>query len=158
MTKGPIGIALFCDDVRYEIDGRISAIGINPMDEIVFPREGENFMIPVLGIVMRIIIPLDFKFDKFTVNVFREEGDAKFEIFSGTQNYSEFASLKNTGTSELKFWKSTIAQRLSAVQCTPEGKIKVEMTFDDGEVQPMGALIYKFRQEPQGNAIGISGS
>lgn len=51
------GIALFCDDLREEIGGSTSLVGIAP-DNIVVPRIPSK--LPKVAIYSRIIIPIDF--------------------------------------------------------------------------------------------------
>jgi len=61
---------IFCDDIRDEINGKVSYIGTYNANLFVkeFP-----IALPKFCIAVKIILPLDYKFEKIKLNIYKDE-------------------------------------------------------------------------------------
>lgn len=146
MNLEPLGIAIFCDDIRNEVGGGISIIGANPKEKITFKRVKEgSYMIPIIGFYMKILIPKDYKFNVLLVTAFLEESGDKKKLFDFSRTFEDMSKfLHKEQDGEPLYIKLTFAHRVPGVVCRPEGKIRVRMVFDDKKPMPLGTLDYSW--------------
>lgn len=149
MTIQPEGMTNFCDDVRQEIDGKLTLVGVNAVEEILFKKsKNKKYIIPIIGFHMKILIPINYKFKNFVVRITQEDQDGIKKIFEATQKCPELPdSSEAENNDDPIYMKATLAHRAAALSCNPDGKIKVRMIFDNNEPIPMGALVYRFFEE-----------
>jgi hypothetical protein len=120
-----LAIARFCDDIRFEMGGKTSLMGIYTSDMIVpeFPA-----MLPRLAVVVDMAVPLDF--DPPPVAVIRLElpGDQVIELESKTADIPRVewpGSVRRTITAMLL---------ASPVEIAAEGRLRASIQLGDEEV------------------------
>jgi sensor histidine kinase YesM len=79
VNQEPFGITTFCDDIRYEVNGKMTLVGCY--------LSGLNFtgpppgMLPTFAALVSLRIPLLFKFNSIKIRVTKEESEEISDIF-----------------------------------------------------------------------------
>lgn len=148
MALEPTGITIFCEDVRNEVGGSITIVGANPKEEIFFQNPGKgSYMIPVIGFYIKILVPIEYKYDSFSVFVFQKDSNIEKQILHATYNANNFPATPKPDDNNALYLKVTIAQRVYGLTCHPNGNIKVRASFDGKAPIPLGTLEYKFIED-----------
>ncbi|HVY50692.1 MAG TPA: hypothetical protein VHA07_03940 [Devosia sp.] len=79
------GVTLFCDDIREELTGMNTLVGIYP-DNVVVNKM--PFAFPKLAFYTRLTVPTDFEIEPITVNLLAGEEERQLATFT-----SELVSL-----------------------------------------------------------------
>lgn len=128
----PYGVTLFCDDIRHEVGGKVTLVGIYG-PELIILGEGPITM-PILALSLRLYIPRDLKFKKSNIVVSLQSGDQ-------TKTLAQLETpIKPNGEwpeNMMAMFNGNIS--FSPFVATPEDIIRVRAYFDDLEVK-MGAL------------------
>ncbi|WP_144259574.1 hypothetical protein [Methylocystis sp. ATCC 49242] len=152
------GFSIFCDDIRQELHGKYSIIGVYASD-LIF--EG-NFplIIPKLGIVVKYYERADTKFSSDVILSVHMPSDAdRPQSISKTIPRSAFASTPideampmHNGDDVVPMVSITVPFLLSPVFINSGGRIKVRATVGD-EVVRLGTLIIRQAKEDESKAL-----
>jgi len=130
MTE-PYGISHFCDDIREEVGGKFSLMGVYSSD-LIFIGSAPG-QIPQLGIATTIIIPSSIEISeiKLVVSSTSREGDDKTVSEAMiTPNDIEAHAYVKTGSARFQF-----NQKISPFAAVEPTTLKVRAYFGDFEVK-----------------------
>ena len=142
MTAEPYGIAVFCDDIRQEINGKLTLVGCyGPELRILgtYPT-----VLPILAAQVNIRVPGMSKIESLRIVVTKEDADGLEEILSmepdttdGLAASDEEKSLIESGE---KIMSVSVGCKWSPIQFTSDSKIKVRAFINGGEEVKLGSL------------------
>lgn len=147
MNTEPYGTTLFCDDIRHEVNGKMTLVGCYS-SELNFngPQPG---MLPTFAALVNIRIPVSVKFNSIKLRVLKEEGDETTEILEADIEVPEnkkgkvFQDLSTESTEE-KMFSMTVPLQWSPLPVKESGFIKVRAYLDGGKEIRLGALKVNF--------------
>ena len=133
----PFGITLFCDDIRREVGGKHTYVGVYGGDMTVVSNEPA--LLPILSMAAMLFTPPDFTFTSVKVQVLREvpnEGDQVLveQEIPGMQSREKGKGLKHN-----------INFSLSPFLVDRDFKLKVKAFFDDATEVRLGSLSVKLK-------------
>lgn len=130
--REPYGMAIYCDDIRQEVGGKTTLVGIYGADMIV--QGDKPVQIPMLAIALHIFIPSDFHYETAKVVVSEKEGDVVTPIFEMEVPTGPFSN----GESDKDFMIKTTFS-MSPFFAKPNSQIRTRAYLDELEVK-MGGL------------------
>lgn len=132
---------LFCDDIREEVSGKMTLVGVYGPNLLVqsFPAK-----IPKLCLHMRLVLPEQFQFEK-----------ASFSIFKGTERIAAaevppqlIADRRAKGTTDVieglegdKVFLVAVQMVLSGLEFDKPVPLRVRVNLDDVEIKGMGLQV-----------------
>lgn len=75
----PYGIATFCDDVRHEVDGKMTYVGVCGPELIVGVTAPIN--LPKFVVIIDLCVPFGFKYDKVKIGISIKKKSEVVNIF-----------------------------------------------------------------------------
>jgi len=146
----PYGTTLFCDDIRHEVNGKMTLVGCYS-SELNFngPQPG---VLPTFAALVNIRIPVSAEFNSIKLSVLKEEGDETTEIFGADIEVTKKEKSKalqdlSTESTEEKILSMTVPLQWSPLPVKESGFIKVRAYLDGGKEIRLGALTVKFPKE-----------
>jgi len=76
----PTGQTIFCDDIRQEIGGKLTFVGVYSNSMIIF-TDDERVILPTFSFSSRILIPTKYRFSKAVVALKIHFDDADVDVF-----------------------------------------------------------------------------
>lgn len=147
------GFTLFADDLRVEVGGKISLMGIYQNDLIVTADELPVVMSKLILMVKYYEIANQVSGDvKFVVN-FPEHAGTKVPPLERVIRRAEFPKIAEelrSDEGDLPFVHLSIPFILSPFPIVAEGNIRVRCHFEDGSVLKLGRLNLIIRKPPEG--------
>ena len=132
------GIAIFCDDIRIELGGKASYMGIYGQDMIISgPRPA---LLPKLSIAAHIRIPSDVERAHLKVAVYRDQ-DGKSEELIAMEGDVERP--EGMAVAPNSFTQAIVHLNAVPFQVTSDCDVKVRAYVDDVECK-LGTLLIRF--------------
>lgn len=151
MNSEPFGTTVFCDDIRHEINNKLTLIGCYA-GELKFsgPPPG---ILPTFAALINIRIPKAVIFKTVKLRVIKEEGDTATTLLE-TEIEPEEDTLDGTNKppeqeANDRILSLTFPCRWSPLQFSQDGLIKVRAYLDGEEEIRLGALLIEFDQTTQ---------
>ena len=146
MTE-PYGLTVFCDDIRYEVSGKLTLVGCYS-SEMIFTGPAPG-MIPSLAALVNIRIPKTIEFKTLKVVVIKQEGEETTEILNAKTEIDRGDLEKGIGNSTDEFgnekiWSMTLPCNWTPFHMKEEGFIKVRAYLDDERKIKLGVLKVNF--------------
>lgn len=149
MNKEAFGTTTYCDDIRHEVDGKMTLVGCYAADM--------NFKGPAPGrlssfaAVVNFRIPNAIKFRKFKLAVVKEDGDEVTELASTTTDippeaFEEFAEGNGDADENEKMFIILAPLKLGGLVMKENGYIKTRAYLDDGPEIRLGSLKVNFSE------------
>lgn len=154
MTTEPYGVTIFCDDIRYELNGKLTLVG-SYLSEMNFSGSAPG-LLPTFAALVNIRIPLSFRFSKLKLRVVREIGSDIETIFEGVLDSKSELHAEGTHTSaddqlDEKVNVVTFPIQWSPMSFSGPGFVKVRCYLDDTYEIKLGALQVGFTPEEEAN-------
>ena len=134
------GHTIFCDDIRHELNGKVTLVGCYSGD-MEFPVPGP-VLYPKLGAWVNILIPIEIKFSKVRLFVEKLEGDVKNLIFDASIDL-DGQTKDNDLPQDGEFLSIIVPCMWSPFEMSESGSLKVRAELDDGEIIKLGSLKIK---------------
>ncbi|UOA32555.1 hypothetical protein DSM110093_02355 [Sulfitobacter sp. DSM 110093] len=151
MTVEPYGTTIFCDDIRHEINGKLTLVGCYS-SEMNFngPPPG---LLPSFAALVNIRIPTALPFKSLKLRVLKEEGDEVSEILAAEveaeeEKIEDIVGGSQEGEPEERLISMTFPCHWSPLPMANTGFIKVRAYLDGGKEIRLGALKINFASEP----------
>lgn len=147
MKDKPYGTTVFCDDIRHEINGKMTLVGCYAA-EMNFNGPAPGFL-PSFAALVNIRIPKAIKFKSLALRVLKEEGKETTEILAAATeiNQSDITKAVANADAESKheqILSITVPCRWNSLEMKNSGFIKVRANLDDGPEILLGALKVNF--------------
>lgn len=153
------GFSLFCDDVRAEVGGKLSLMGLYQADylfqgELPFIIAKFSIFIMYYELANTITSDIDFK-------VFLPGDDPEkpitipFARKDFPQISSDQANLDGEDDGE-RIFHARIPVNLSPLMVTKEGRLKVRAHYSDGSILKLGALHMRRLTAEEATALGVA--
>lgn len=146
MTREAYGVTVFCDDIRHEVNGKMTLVGCYA-SELNFsgPPPG---ILPTFAALVNLRFPRESQFETLTLHVTKIEGGDSTEIFSAETKFSPDAFLDNSEV-EASDSSEKILSVVVPIQWTPlviaaPALIRVRAKLDSGEEVRAGSLKINF--------------
>ncbi|MDX2220816.1 MAG: hypothetical protein SF172_17480 [Burkholderiales bacterium] len=146
MTKDAYGVTVFCDDIRHEVNGKMTLVGCYA-SELNFsgPPPG---ILPTFAALVNLRFPRESHFETLTLHVTKIEGGDSTEIFSAETKFTPDAFLDNSEV-EANDSSEKILSVVIPIQWTPlviaaPALIRVRAKLDSGEEVRAGSLTINF--------------
>lgn len=123
----PYGTTLFCDDVRYEQAGKVSYIGSYGGDIRVYADKPA--ILPKLCAVVQLLIPIDFKYEKFSIVLTKYTFDTQEKITELIKDYLPVDGASGACA------KVVFHMVMSPFQLEDDCHLRVSAYFDDAEIK-----------------------
>jgi hypothetical protein len=134
----PFGITIFCDDVRSEIGGKFTYVGVYSANLQITGEAPAT--LPKLACVIQIVIPFGFSFEKFRLVV-------KMQAEGFERLITEISSPPPPPVSEQdRVIKQVLNMIMAPFVVESDGRLMVRAYFDDLEVK-LGALDIKIEAQ-----------
>lgn len=149
MNTEPYGTTVFCDDIRYEINGKLTLIGCYTT-EMNFrgPFPGT---LPMFAALIQLRIPEAVPFNSIKIRVIKEEGSEKNEIFETDINFTDDdrkeAFPGGAENDEERVFLMTFPLQWSSFQMKESGFIRVRAYLDGDKEVRIGSLKVNFSSE-----------
>lgn len=144
MIDEPFGVTIFCDDIRFELNGKISLVGCYST-EILFhdPAPG---VLPTFAALINVRIPIGIEYESIQVRAILEEGGVGKEIFSGLierdhKSPSEQNELKDV------IGVVTMPIQWRGLELNGSSTIKIRGEIDGGEELRFGGITIRFPED-----------
>lgn len=139
MSK-PYGVTLFCDDIRQEVNGKTTLVGVYGPELIVLGED--SVTMPILALSMRLLIPPDLKFKNVKIVISLQSGsESKMLAELDEIKMPDRESLEKTTTippeGAMALFNGHVS--FSPFVAIPNDVIRVRAYIDDLEVR-MGSL------------------
>jgi hypothetical protein len=132
------GIAIFCDDIRLELGGKTSYMGIYAQDMVIAgPKPA---ILPKFSIAAHINIPSDVENAHLKVAVYRDQGDETEELISME---GDIERPDNMIADDNTFIQAIVHLNAVPFQITGDCNVKVRAYIDDVECK-LGTLPIRF--------------
>ena len=147
MNNEPYGTTVFCDDIRHEINGKLTLVGCYS-GEMNFngPPPG---LLPSFGALVNIRVPVTMPFKVIKLRVLKEEGQEVSEILAAEVKAEE-ARIDDVNDApkreelEQKVISLTFPCQWSPLSMNSAGFIKVRAYLDGDREIRLGALKVNF--------------
>ena len=148
MNTEAYGITVFCDDIRHEVNGKMTLVGCY-LAEMNFngPAPG---VLPTFAALVNIRIPLGIEFTTLTLRVIKEIGEDEVEeIFKADAEVSPEDRVKalsnlDNDSGDAKIAVLTFPVRWSPLEFAKPGFVKVRAYMDGGHEIKAGSLKVNF--------------
>jgi len=137
------GLTEFCDDIRDEVDGKKSLIGVYTGD--LFVDRGFPAIIPQLAVYVTLVEPFDQSREPVTVKVFVPGEKADQVIVDVDLPVDRFERADNISDSECLY--SVLSFRMTPLLIFREGRIKVRAYKGSEEIK-LGTILATDRRTP----------
>lgn len=147
MIAEPYGTTIFCDDIRHEVNGKLTLVGCySAVLNFNGPAPG---LLPTFAALVNIRIPKLINFNTIKLRVLKEGGSEVDEIFEmevGVDEKAKRAAFEgeDTKNKEEKILSMTFPLQWSPLEVKKSGFIKVRAHLDDGKEIRLGALKINF--------------
>lgn len=146
MTREAYGVTVFCDDIRHEVNGKMTLVGCYA-SELNFsgPPPG---ILPTFAALVNLRFPRESQFETLTLHVTKIEGGDSTEIFSAETKFSPDAFLDNseveTSDSSEKILSVVVPVQWTPLVIAAPALIRVRAKLDSGEEVRAGSLKINF--------------
>ena len=147
MNTEPYGVTTFCDDIRFEMNGKLTLVGCYS-NELNFsgPPPG---LLPVFAALVNIRIPINVKFKSIKIRIIKEEGGDVSQILEAEINAEEekietIVENEELDDVEERIISLTFPCRWSPLSLKEEGFLKVRAYIDEDQEIRLGALKINF--------------
>ncbi|MDQ6435531.1 hypothetical protein RB623_15850 [Mesorhizobium sp. LHD-90] len=149
----PYGVTIFCDDIRSEIGGKHTLVGVYGSNLII--KKAKPAILPLISVAATIVIPNEFK---ATTMIYRLKR-YKTEDDLGSDDYEILVEskreLKNKPITPGRVSREVEMFSLSQLQVEDDCLLASRAYFEDLEVK-LGVLIVKFRPDKSNAASSPS--
>lgn len=146
MTEDAYGVTVFCDDIRHEVNGKMTLVGCYA-SELNFsgPPPG---VLPTFAALVNLRFPRETFFETLTLQVTKIEGEDSSEIFSAETKISPDAFLDKSETDKASAGEKILSVVIP-IQWTPlviaaPALIRVRAKLDSGKEVRAGSLAINF--------------
>jgi len=146
MTEEAYGVTVFCDDIRHEVNGKMTLVGCYA-SELNFsgPPPG---VLPTFAALVNLRFPRETLFETLTLHVTKVEGGDFSEIFSAETRFSADAfldkSVVEAGDSSEKILSVVIPIQWTPLVISAPALIRVRAKLDTGKEVRAGSLVINF--------------
>ncbi|WP_143595019.1 hypothetical protein [Thioclava sp. DLFJ4-1] len=152
MNTEPYGTTIFCDDIRNEVNGKLTLIGCYSGD-MNFTNPGPATL-PTFSALVNIRIPKTTIFRSLKLHVIKEEGDQKQDILTADLDPDEEDLRRIISEAEKQDKDGTMISltlpcRWSPLPISESGFIKVRAYLDGEKEIRLGALKVNFPKADQ---------
>ena len=146
MTKEAYGITVFCDDIRHEINGKMTLVGCYS-SELNFSGPAPG-VLPTFSALVSLRFPHGVNFETLILNVAKIEGGESSEIFSAETKIAPEAFLDESGN-EAENIDDKVLSIVVPIQWTPlvfsgPAFLRVRAKLDTGQEVRAGSLKINF--------------
>lgn len=136
---------IFCDDIRDEVNGKVSYIGTYNAN--LFAKEFP-ITLPKFCIAVKIILPLDYPFDKIELNIYKDEDVIIQANIDESQLETYFQQVKEIKEKDKKNRLFAFQIRIIASPFQLENKctLRVRAKIDKNEFRGAGLSIEKVKE------------
>jgi hypothetical protein len=147
----PYGTTNFCDDIRHEVNGKLTLVGCYS-SSLKFDGQAPG-VLPTFAALVNLRVPNSIKFSNISLRVTKIEEDEETTILE--------ASIENPGEHNEAAFKSTadaneegivalvtLPIHLKSLHFSKPGQIKVRAYLDDDREIRLGVLSVEFTEEP----------
>ncbi len=151
MNIEPYGITNFCDDIRHEINGKLTLVGCYA-GSLNFngPPPGT---LPTFAALINLRVPLHIQFEKISLRVIKTEGDEETTILedeienSKEHNEPSPVPVPSSGEEE-RVLLMAFPCKWTPIHFSKSGQIKVRAYLDGDLEVRLGALSVNFVEQP----------
>lgn len=152
MNSEAYGTTTFCDDIRFETNGKITLVGCY-QNELNFSGPAPG-LLPSFAALVNLRIPRDIEFKKIRFSVTKEHNSEKEEIFQAEIEIPEEDRKKNLSPEgkekpEGIVLSMTTPMRWSPLPIDGECLIKVRAYLDDDTEVRLGSLKIGFKESTE---------
>ncbi len=147
MNSEAYGTTVFCDDIRYETNGKLTLIGCYT-GEMNFSGPAPG-LLPNFGALVNLRVPINVEINTIKLCVYLELASSRDEIFSteieitDEQRKSAFAGTENERPED-KVLSMTFPLHWSPLPVNEKGRIKVRAYLDNDIEVRLGTLKMNF--------------
>ena len=142
MTAGPYGLTIFCDDIRQEVNGKLTLVGCYGSDLHILGTYPA--VLPTLAAHINIRLPFSLAIESLKIVVTKEDSGGVEEIMSMEADTSEASKpdeeMKDQIIKGEKILSILVPFKWSPVQFLSDGKIKVRGYIDGTTELKLGSL------------------
>jgi hypothetical protein len=131
------GYTIFCDDVRHELGGKITLVGVYRSEMLVHGKL--PIVLPKLGIAILLQTPVEGPFQRLKLMIYMPGDDEKAPSFSGELELAQQQAPSDVSEADDHWLAVNSEIVLSSVKIKQEGYIRV-LAVADGEPIRIGAL------------------
>lgn len=149
MTDEAYGITVFCDDIRHEINGKMTLVGCYA-SELNFsgPPPG---VLPTFAALVHLRFSRNITFEALQITVIKVEGGESSEIFSANSKVAPDAFTDKSDTGEENTGEKVLSV-VVPIQWTPlafsgPALLRVRAKLDSGKEVRAGSLVINFPAE-----------
>lgn len=137
MTVARFVHTIYCDDIRYEIGGKLSLIGCYSSDLIV-PRQPQAIVLPKLCAQVNVVTPIDSPFELLTLKAYRnDELLAEMEVPGIGQSKPDDALLGNAVPA--RWSKVSALMTFSPFEVgEQDGSLRIDAVTESATIRGMG--------------------
>lgn len=150
MNTEPYGITTFCDNIRHEINGKLTLVGCYASSlNFEGPPPG---VLPTFAALINLRVPAQIKFEKISLIVTKVEGDDETTVLKTDIEIAEEKDLppmeEVVGNKEDgKVLLMAFPCQWSPMQFSQPGHLKVRAYLDDDREVRLGILSVRFTGE-----------
>jgi hypothetical protein len=147
----PYGTTTFCDDIRYEVNGKLTLVGCYSTS-LNFNGQAPG-VLPTFAALVNLRVPTNMQFEKISLRVTKiEEGQETTLLEMHIENPSEhndadFESTDDTNE-EGRVLSISVPCQWTPLSFSKAGKIRVRAYFDDDQEIRLGVLSVEFKEQP----------
>ncbi|WP_306153431.1 hypothetical protein [Roseovarius sp. MMSF_3281] len=151
MNTEPYGITTFCDDIRHEINGKLTLVGCYASSlNFNGPPPG---ILPTFAALINLRVPTNIQFEKISLRVIKTEGDEETTILEAeienSEDHNEPSPASVAGSKEDgKVLLMAFPCQWTPMNFSKPGQIKVRAYLDDDREVRLGALSVMFTEQP----------
>jgi hypothetical protein len=134
---------IYCDDIRDEAGGKTTIVGWYTGDPIELPEVG-SLLIPTLGIVGMLVMPLEPKYKSMKVELLQDQHVLQ-RVLIPDQALHEMLDVKATRGAPLFGRQARIVIKMHNLQLEDSCILRMRITVDDEAVYSNGL---RFTREP----------
>ncbi len=148
--KQPFGLTTFCDDIRHEINGKMTLIGCYGAELIFTANAPEN--LPTFAALINIRIPTNYNAEKIRIYVIKEEEEEITEILNTEISLEKTEELETKDQKNVEVMNALILPCMwSPMPFKGNGFVKVRAVFDEKKEVKLGALRILFPDTKENN-------
>ena len=146
MTKEAYGVTVFCDDIRFEVNGKMTLVGCYGA-QLNFngPPPG---ILPTFSALVSLRFPKEYTFETLNLTILKTEGSESVEIFSNDSKVSSDAFSDTPEPGEVdaneKLLSVVVPVQWSPLVFSAPGTISVRAKLDSGAEVRAGSLQVNF--------------
>lgn len=148
MNTEPYGTTVFCDDIRREINGKLTLVGCYG-SELNFSSSAPG-VLPTFAALVNVRVPRTLPVKSLTLRVIKWEGQEKTQLLDAVLEVQEEGG--DSDQDEEKLLHMTIPLQWSHVPFKEDGEIRVRAYLDGKREVRLGALQVNFRGVEQETA------